>query len=310
MKFSTIAINGGLTINQPVIGASGCLGWGEVLSDLISATALGAFVTPTITVDARIGTVGSRTAETVAGLLYNTGMPNPGISNFVCNVLPFLAQCTSNIVVSVAGSTAQEWGSLGSALDQVLEATALEANLTGLMPAESSTDSASLITFAAKAVGSLRKTFSRSLLIKLPSDHFHTAALCRVVENEGADAIVTGNSLRSAAIRWSGSEPSIRFGEQGGLYSGPAVKPVSLLQAQIAAASTRLPIIAGGGIMTPQDALDYYVAGADVVSLGTLCLVSPARVNTFADDVAELLLTIKGDGLSALCKVGRPPMSG
>ncbi len=281
-----------------------------MLRDLISPTALGAIVTPTVTISERIGSTGSRTAETPAGLLYNTGLPNPGMTRFLDEVLPLLAQYGAPIIVSLAASNPQDWSALAAALEDSPDVAALEANLCGLPQANGSTDSPTLQEYLVTAVRSIRRACSKSLLVKLPPDHFNTADLCRKAELEGADAIVTGQSLRAASMRWSGDQPSLRFGEEGGRYSGPAIKPISLLQAQLAAGASTLPIIAGGGIMTPQDAIDFFAAGADVIAVGTLCLVSPNAINTLNDEVAAILQKIPGDDFRALCLTKRPRAAG
>lgn len=305
MTLNTVTVRGGLTLKLPIVASAGCVGWGEVLYDLIDPLALGAVVTPTVTVDARVGTQGSRTAETTGGLLYNTGLPNPGLADFCSGSLPSLARHGCPVIVSVAGSTESEWRQLGVTLNSTEHVSALEANVAALCPPHIYCDRPALVSFVASAVRVIRNSYDGTLLIKLPGDSYHIATLAEVATREGADALVVGHSARAAAVRWTG-KPTMRFGGEGGFISGPAIKPLNLLQTQLAAGATVVPLFGGGGIMTAQDAMEYFTAGADVVALGMICLVSPNAVNQFAHNLTAALEGVNVSSPGLLCQVKRP----
>jgi dihydroorotate dehydrogenase (NAD+) catalytic subunit len=282
-----------LALPTPIIAASGTFGYGRELADLADPGRLGALVTPTVTHSPRPGNPMPRTAEATAGLLHATGLPNPGLERFCAEILPALSALGCPIIVSILGETPEEWALLASTLASMGIAAALELNLTPLPLLSYEHSGAPLPTEAelhaqiAAAVTAVRAASSLPLIAKLPAAGVEIGAAAQTAERAGADVIAVSQAFPAVAIRLSSRAP--RFpGVVGGL-SGPSIKPLALYQVWRVAQATELPVIGMGGIMTGEDALEFFVAGASAVAVGIANTIHPTTIERITAEVGRTL---------------------
>jgi dihydroorotate dehydrogenase (NAD+) catalytic subunit len=214
-----------------------------------------------------------RTVEVSAGLIHATGYPNPGIEAFLNEVLPTLASLPSPLIVNIAGKTLEDWKYITARLQEAGAISAIELNLTPLDPqaAPSETESLSLIQAVVQAV---RKSTSLPLIAKLPTVGAEVGYAARAAVEAGADIVAVGQALPAVAVRLSSH--NFRLPNIVGGLSGPAIKPLALYQTWRVAQTVTVPIVGGGGIMTLEDAEEFFVAGAKAVSIGIASMIQPS----------------------------------
>jgi dihydroorotate dehydrogenase (NAD+) catalytic subunit len=288
----TVRLGPRLTLPHPVVAAAGTFGYGAELADLADAAQLGALITPTLTLLARMGNPMPRTAEATSGLLHAFGLPNPGLEGFLADTLPGLKACGCPIIVSILGETPQEWASLASALAKTGDIAALEMNLTplSLLDAERAQEplptEAELHAAITAAIAAVRAS-SLPIIAKLPATGIEIGAAAQTAAAAGADAISVSQAFPGIAVRMSSRK--LRFAGAVGGLSGPCIKPLALYQVWRVAQATTLPIIGMGGIMTGEDALEFFVAGASVVAVGIANMIHPTAVAQVTRDVRHYL---------------------
>jgi dihydroorotate dehydrogenase (NAD+) catalytic subunit len=262
----------GLELEHPVINGSGTF-------DAIAARrALGeelfepgrfpfaAFVSKTITPEPRPGNPPPRLWETPAGMINSIGLPNKGLEGFLASDLPLLAELPVPLIVSVMGTSAEQFTRLVSGVAASDDVAAVELNVScpnvesGLIVGASPAETAAL-------VGALRPLTEKPLIVKLTPNVADPAPVALAAQESGADAVSLINTLKAIAIDPGSGEPWLGGG--GGGLSGPAVRAVALAQVARVAAAVDLPVIGMGGIATVRDALDFRAAGADLVAVGT-----------------------------------------
>ncbi|WP_269148099.1 hypothetical protein [Chthonomonas calidirosea] len=278
---------------RSVLAASGSLGWGDTLEGLVEAHRLGGFITPTLTLPPREGNPMPRTAEASAGFLHANGLPNPGLERFLDEHLPRLRALGCPLIVSLLGTTASEWVELAKELGRARGITALELNLTPLPLLDAMQASAPFPSEAAlhrqisEAIQSVREVTSLPLIAKLPAVGVEIGHAAVTAQNAGADVIAIGQALPGVAVRLSAR--SLRFpGGVGGL-SGPCMKPVALYQLWRVRRMSALPVLASGGIMTLEDALEFFLLGAEYVGVGVGCAIHPNLAVRLADELESYL---------------------
>jgi dihydroorotate dehydrogenase (NAD+) catalytic subunit len=243
-----------------ILNASGCL---DALTAPDVARSLDAFVTKTITPEAREGNPPVRIAETEAGMLNSIGLANPGRERFLAETLPRLRGLGVPLWISVGGFTAVDYAETCAALDDV---AAIELNLS-CPNVDEAPESAAEIVAACRAATSL------PLYAKLSPASWDLAEAARAVEDAGADGLSLVNTLRGLALDARTLQPKLARGAGG--YSGPALKPVALAAVHACAAAVDLPIVGMGGVRTGLDALELIAAGATAVALGTILFADP-----------------------------------
>ncbi|HLI48638.1 MAG TPA: hypothetical protein VKV18_08140 [Chthonomonas sp.] len=282
-----------MRLPRSVLAASGSLGWGDTLEGLVEVHRLGGFITPTLTLQPREGNPMPRTAEASAGFLHANGLPNPGLGRFLSDYLPRLRALGCPIIVSLLGTTDSEWAELAEELSKAPGITALELNLTPLPLLDATQAEASLPSEAEmhrqmlEAIQSVRKATSLPLIAKLPSVGIEIGYAAVTAQNAGANVVAVGQALPGVAVRLSAR--ALRFpGGVGGL-SGPCMKPVALYQLWRVRRMSSLPILASGGIMTLEDALEFFLLGADYVGVGVGCAIHPNLAVKLADEIEAYL---------------------
>jgi dihydroorotate dehydrogenase (NAD+) catalytic subunit len=282
-----------LTLPTPILAAAGTFGYGRELAELADSAYLGALVTPTLTLRPRPGNPMPRTAEATAGLLHATGLPNPGLERFIAETLPGLRDVGCPVIVSILGETPEEWAQMAAALAGENVAVALELNLTPLPllsaehTGEALPNEAELHAQIAATIRAVREVTSLPLIAKLPASGIEIGAAAQTAGAAGADVIAVSQAFPGLAVRLSSRK--LRFpGAVGGL-SGPCIKPLALYQVWRVAQAVGLPIIGSGGIMTGEDALEFFVAGASAVAVGIANTIHPTAVERITAEVRHYL---------------------
>jgi len=281
----TVDLGRGLRLRSPVLVASGTFGYGFDAPQ-VDRSALGAIVTKGTTLRPREGNVPNRIAETPSGMLNAIGLQNPGVDQVARVYAPVWASWNVPVIVNVAGDAIDEYVAVAERLEGVPGIAALELNIScpnvanglqfGVDP-----DQAAKLTSAVRAVTGL------PLVVKLTPNVTDIVAIARAVEDAGADAVSAINTYVGMAIDVRRRRPVLSRGS-GGL-SGPAIKPLALHAVWQVAEAVRIPVIGVGGIMTPGDALEFLLAGAVAVQLGTVNYIRPQAAHEVHEGIAEYL---------------------
>jgi dihydroorotate dehydrogenase (NAD+) catalytic subunit len=273
---------GGLTLANPVMPASGT--FAEGLEQVIDFNRLGAFVTKTITRELRQGNPTPRVAETRAGLLNSIGIPSKGVPYFLAETLPFYRRFTPPLVVSISAPTIDGFASLAAEIS-VVGVTAIEANISCPNLEADGKAFAMAATTTEAVMRRLRAATPLPLWAKLTPNTGDIAEIARAAEAGGADALVVANAILGMAIDTDSFRP--RLGNVMGGLTGPAIKPIVLRQVYQCARAVRVPIIGCGGIASAEDAVEYLLAGATAVQIGTATFVHPTAMPVILDGLVR-----------------------
>jgi dihydroorotate dehydrogenase (NAD+) catalytic subunit len=263
---------GRLTLPNPILVASGTFGYAREMAGLVDLTRLGGILPKTITQEPRAGNAPWRSVETAAGMLNSIGLDNDGIETFIAHHLPYLAGLGVPIIVSVAGRTHDEFVSMTQRLVGLTGIAALELNIS-CPNVSGGVDFGTDPLMCERLVAECRQATTTPIIAKLTPNVTSVPAMARAAEAGGADAISLINTLLGMAINWRRRRPLLGNG-MGGL-SGPAIKPVALRAVYQAAQAVKTPIIGIGGIATIDDVMEFFVAGATAVQLGTVNFYNP-----------------------------------
>ena len=261
---------GSLTLNNPVMPASGT--FSEGLARVFSFEHLGALVTKTITAELRGGNPTPRVAEVGQGMLNSIGIPSKGIPYFLEQILPLYKDFSAPLIVSVSAPTADLFAEVVGNLKQPGIA-AIEANISCPNIEEDGKAFAIYPKSTAAVTKRIRKATDLPVWVKLTPNTADISQVARAAEDNGADALVVANTILAMSIDLETFKPSL--GNIMGGYSGPAIKPIIVRMVYQCAKAVRIPIIGCGGIATPEDAVEYMLAGATAVQVGTATFVNP-----------------------------------
>jgi dihydroorotate dehydrogenase (NAD+) catalytic subunit len=264
---------GSLLLKNPVLLASGTCGWGQEYQELADPNLLGGLVTKAVTLHPREGNPPPRLAETSCGLLNSIGLANLGVEEFVREKLPFLKSLETAVIVNVAGSTPEEYVEVVSRLEQQPGIDALEINISCPNVKEGGMILGSHPQSAFQLLSAVRKATERFLIAKLSPNVKDIVAIARSAVDAGMDALSLINTLVGMAIDVHSHRP--RLSTVVGGLSGPAIKPVALAMVWKVAQKVSVPVIGVGGIVTTEDALEFLLAGASAVQVGTANFVDP-----------------------------------
>ena len=273
---------GGLTLANPVMPASGT--FAEGLDKAIDFNRLGAFVTKTITRELRAGNPLPRVVERPGGLINSIGIPSKGVPYFLEHTLPYYASYQPPLVVSISAPTAEDFAQLAAELTRPGIA-AIEANISCPNIEEDGKAFAMRAASTEAVVRQLRAATPLPLWVKLTPNTGDLPEVAKAAEAAGADALVVANTILAMAIDLQTFKPCL--GNVMGGLSGPAVKPIVLRQVYQCARTVRIPVIGCGGISTTEDAVEYLLAGATAVQVGTATFVQPAAMTTIIDGLAR-----------------------
>jgi len=264
---------GRLELANPVIAASGTFGYGREFSQIYDASVLGAVIGKTVTLLPRQGNPPPRTVETPSGMLNSIGLANPGIDRFLAEELPFMRRLGTRIVVNIAGESAGEFAELADRIASAGGADALELNVSCPNVTKGGMFFGQDPAATAEVVRAVREKTDLPLWAKLTPNVTDIAKVAVAAADAGAEAVVVANTVLGMAVDWRSRRPALA-GVTGGL-SGPAIKPVALRLVWQVHRAVDVPVIGSGGIATAEDALEFIVAGASAVEVGTANFVSP-----------------------------------
>lgn len=276
----------GLQMKTPVMTASGTFGFGIEFADFMNLNDLGAVVVKGTTLNPRSGNAGVRIAETPAGMLNCIGLENPGSDAFIKTILPQLKRYEFPVIVNMSGSTVEEYGVLAEKLS-VDGVAALELNISCPNVKEGGIAFGTRPESAAAVVREVKKHTNLPVIVKLSPNVTDIVEMAKYVEDAGADIISMINTLLGMVIDTKTWKPVL--GNIVGGLSGPAVKPVAVRMVWQVAQAVKVPIIGMGGIMTAEDAIEFFLAGASAVSIGTANFVNPAVAMDVTRGIDEYL---------------------
>lgn len=279
---------GKLKMANPVMVASGCFGYGEEISKFYPLNRLGAVVVKGTTLEPRPGNPTVRMAETPAGMLNAIGLQNVGVEAFLQEKMPFLRKTGVPVVVNINGKTVEEYAELAARLEGQTGISALEINISCPNVKEGGIEFGSNPQAAAKVVSAVRKATTHTLITKLSPNVTDVKAIARACVDAGSDALSAINTLVGMAINAKTRRPVLK-NVTGGL-SGPAVKPVGLRVVYQVHEQVKVPIIGMGGIVTGEDAVEYLLAGATAVAVGTANYLEPRAALNVADGIREYMV--------------------
>ncbi|RJQ11609.1 MAG: dihydroorotate dehydrogenase [Bacillota bacterium] len=277
----------GLRMKTPVMTASGTFGYGREYAGLVNLSAIGAIVVKGVSLEPWEGNRPPRIIETASGMLNSIGLENPGLERFLEADLPWLVSSGAPVIVNVVGRTPTEYREVARALDGAPGVAALEANISCPNVEEGGLAFGADPEAAYGLVAAMREATSLPLIVKLTPNVTDVAGLAKRVVDAGADAVSLINTLVGMAIDVESGRAVLARGT-GGL-SGPAVKPVALAMVYRVAAAVSVPVIGMGGIWTGRDAVEFLMAGASAVAVGTATFVDPSAPVRIAGEIAEFL---------------------
>lgn len=293
----SVDING-LKLSNPVMTASGTFGYAAEYKDLVNLNGLGAIIVKGLSLEPSTGNPSPRVVETACGLLNAVGLENVGVKAFIRDKLPFLNALAPPVFINIYGKKIEEYGELASIINTLDGIAGIEVNIScpnvtaggaafGVDPAA-----------AAKVVGQVRQCTSKHVMVKLSPNVTDIVEIAKAVEGAGADSISLINTLTGLAIDSETFKPLLA-NVTGGL-SGPAIKPIALRMVWQTAKNVKIPVVGIGGIATATDALEFIIAGATAVQVGTAVLVDPDCLERIIKGIG---LFLKRKGFSSLDEI-------
>lgn len=265
---------GNLTLKNPVLTASGTFGYGEEFSDFIDLSRLGGFIVKGTTLNHREGNPYPRMVETPAGMLNAVGLQNKGVDYFIEKIYPSIKDIDSNVIVNVSGATISDYVAVCEKLNSLDKINAIEVNISCPNVKQGGMAFGTTCDGAAEVTKAVRKAFSKTVIVKLSPNVTDVVSIAKAVEAEGADSVSLINTLLGMAVDVERRRPYLST-ITGGL-SGPAVRPVAVRMVWQVAHAVKVPVIGLGGIMNGRDALEFMLAGATAVEVGTANFIDPA----------------------------------
>lgn len=276
---------GSLELKNPVLTASGTFGYGLEYADFMNLERLGGFIVKGTTLEPRQGNPYPRMAETPSGMLNAVGLQNKGVEHFAAETYPLLENLDTEVMVNVSGASIEQYAATAERLAQLPRIHAIELNIScpnvkqGGMAFGTTTDG------AASVVRAVRKVWPRHLMVKLSPNVTSIADIALAVEAEGADSVSLINTLLGMAVDVERRKPVLST-VTGGL-SGPAVRPVAVRMVWQVAKAVSIPVVGLGGITDARDALEFIMAGATAVQIGTANFLDPTTCIKVIDGIEE-----------------------
>ena len=278
---------GSLKLRNPVMTASGTFGYGEEFKEYVDLEKIGAFVTKGLSLKPRAGNPTPRIVETPGGMLNAIGLQNVGIEAFIQKKVPFLRTVNTPAIANFFGYTPDEYAELAARLDAIPEVAALEVNISCPNVKQGGIVFGTDPGCAASVVAACRAATRKTLIVKLSPNVTDIVEMAQACEGAGADALSVINTLTGMAIDLERRRP-VLANVTGGL-SGPAIKPIALRMVWQVARAVKVPVIGIGGIMSAIDALEFMLAGATAVQVGTASFVNPGAAQEIAEGMEQWL---------------------
>jgi dihydroorotate dehydrogenase (NAD+) catalytic subunit len=265
---------GKLVLANPVLTASGTFGYGDECGELVDPNLLGGIITKSLSLRPRAGNPPGRIVETPSGMLNSIGLANIGVERFVKEKLPFLRTLRTKVIANIAAESVDEYCDVLSVLESEEGVDAYEINISCPNVKEGGLSFGTSREMTGQITRRLRALTGKTLIIKLTPNVTHCSEFARVAADEGADAVSVINTLIGMSIDAEQRRP--RLSTVTGGLSGPAIKPVALAKVYEVAQAVSIPVIGVGGIMTAVDAVEFLLAGASAVQVGTASFIDPA----------------------------------
>lgn len=278
---------GGLDLKNPVMTASGTFGYGLEFADFIDLNRLGGFIVKGTTLRPREGNDYPRMAETPSGMLNCVGLQNKGVDYFCEHIYPQLKDIDSNVLVNVSGSSPEDYAECAARIDALKGIPGIELNISCPNVKDGGMAFGVTCEGAASVVRAVRKRYSKTLIVKLSPNVTDIASIAKAVEAEGADSVSLINTLMGMSIDIERRQSRLSIGT-GGL-SGACVKPVALRMVHQVARAVNIPVVGLGGIMNATDAIEFLMAGATAIEIGTANFIDPTTTIRVIDGMNEWL---------------------
>ncbi len=278
---------GGLDLKNPVMTASGTFGYGLEFADFIDLKRLGGFIVKGTTLHPREGNDYPRMAETPSGMLNCVGLQNKGVDYFCEHIYPQLKDIQSNVLVNVSGSSPEDYAECAARIDALENIPGIELNISCPNVKDGGMAFGVTCEGAASVVRAVRKRYNKTLIVKLSPNVTDIASIAKAVEAEGADSVSLINTLMGMSIDIEHRKSRLSIGT-GGL-SGPCVKPVALRMVWQVARAVNIPVVGLGGIMNATDAIEFLMAGATAIEIGTANFIDPTTTIRVIEGMNEWL---------------------
>lgn len=274
-------------MKNPVMTASGTFGYGPELEDFVDISTLGGIIVKGTTLEQREGNPYPRMAETPSGMLNAVGLQNKGIDYFEKHIYPRIAVYQTNVIVNVNGSTVEDYVRLSERINNLESIPAIELNISCPNVKMGGMVFGTNPVSAREVISAVRRVYSKTLIVKLSPNVTDITEFARISEGEGADSVSLINTLLGMAVDVKTMKPKLAT-VTGGL-SGPAVKPVALRMVWQVARAVKIPVIGIGGIMNADDALEFIMAGASAVQVGTATFIEPRTAEMVVTGITRFL---------------------
>lgn len=288
----------GLNLKNPIMPASGCFGFGREYSQFFDLNELGAIIMKSATGEERLGNATPRVAETASGMLNAIGLQNPGVNKIIKTEIPFLKQYNIPIIANVAGSTIEEYVYVAEAFSKDNNIDAIELNISCPNVKEGGIQFGTNDLMAEEITKRVKAVSNVPVYIKLSPNVTNVVEIAKAVERAGADGLTMINTLTGMQIHLPSKRPLIA-NRTGGL-SGPAIKPISIRMIYEVSEVVNIPIIGIGGITSAEDVIEYLLAGASAVAVGTANFSNPL---VCSEIIQELPQTLKKYGFNSIKEV-------
>jgi dihydroorotate dehydrogenase (NAD+) catalytic subunit len=288
----------GLQLENPLLPASGTYGYGREYLPFFTPDQFGAVVTKGVALNPWVGNPPPRVCETPSGMLNAIGLQNPGVEQFIAEALPFLRQYQAPVIVNIVGRTIPEYVAVAERLNDCPEVSGFELNISCPNVQEGGMAFGTCPQTARAITAAVRKVTQRPLVVKLSPNVTDIAAIAQQVEAAGADAVSLINTLLGMKIDLQQRRPFL--GNLVGGLSGPAIKPVALRMVWQVYRKVSIPIVGMGGISSAQDALEFIMAGATAVAVGTVLFRNPHAPQEILEGIAGFMAKEKVDNIAEL----------
>lgn len=281
---ATLNVNiGAMHLKNPIMTASGTFGYGLEYADFVPLDGLGGIIVKGTTLAAREGNDYPRMAETPSGMLNCVGLQNKGVDYFCANIYPQIKDFDTNMIVNVSGSSPDDYAECAARIDELDRIPAIELNISCPNVRQGGMAFGVTCAGAAQVVRAVRRRYRKTLIVKLSPNVTDITEIARVCEAEGANSVSLINTLMGMAIDIERRKPVLSIGT-GGL-SGPCVKPVALRMVWQTARAVKIPVVGLGGICNAKDAIEFLMAGATAVQIGTANFLDPAVTIKIRDGI-------------------------
>ncbi len=277
----------GLLLKNPVIAASGTFGYGTEYCDFMNPSSLGGFIVKGTTLRPREGNPYPRMAETPSGMLNAVGLQNRGAKYFVEHIYPTIKDFETNVIVNVSGADVDEYVGCAEIIDSLERIPAIELNISCPNVKEGGMAFGTSCSAAKNVVSAVRKVYHKHLMVKLSPNVTNIVEIATAVEDAGADSISLINTILGMAVDVKTRKPILST-ITGGL-SGPCVKPVALRMVWQVAHAVKVPVVGLGGISNAEDAVEFLLAGASAIQVGTANFVNPAVTEEIVKGIESYL---------------------